>query len=57
LVQPKGDKRRQERKMQCFQSAGSAQKFLSTHAAPYNISTSNAISRQLKPTASYAPPR
>jgi hypothetical protein len=57
LVQPKGDKRRQERKMQCFQSAGSAQKFLSTHAAPYNISTSNAISRQLKPTASYAPPQ
>jgi putative transposase len=29
--------RRWERKMQRFKSAGSAQKFLSTHAAAYNI--------------------
>src|ERR1700686_2408528 len=29
--------RRRERKMQEFKSAGSAQKFLSTHAAAYNI--------------------
>ena len=29
--------RRRERKMQHFKSAGSAQKFLSTHAAAYNI--------------------
>jgi transposase-like protein len=29
--------RRRERKMQCFKSAGSVQKFLSTHAAVYNI--------------------
>ena len=28
--------RRRERKMQRFKSAGSAQKFLSTHAAAYN---------------------
>ena len=28
--------RRRERKMQCFKSAGSAQKFLSTHAAVYD---------------------
>jgi len=29
--------RRRERKMQRFKSAGTAQKFLSTHAAVYNI--------------------
>jgi hypothetical protein len=29
--------------------------FLSTHAAVYNTSTSNAISRQLKDAACYAP--
>jgi len=36
--------RRRERKMQRFKSVGSAQRFLSTHAATYNTSTSNAIS-------------
>ena len=34
--------RRRERKMQRFKSAGSAQRFLSIHAAIYNPSTSNA---------------
>jgi putative transposase len=46
--------RRRERKMQRFKSAGSAQKFLSSHAAVYNSSTSNAISLQPKRTACYA---
>ena len=36
--------RRRERKMQRFESPGSAQKFLSTHAAVYNTPlTSNVI--------------
>src|SRR5215467_3005155 len=36
--------RRRERKMQCFKSAASAQRFLSVHAAPSTIpSTSSAI--------------
>src|SRR5450631_1768837 len=38
--------RRRERKMQRFKSPGSAQKFLSTHAAVYNTSTSNATSHR-----------
>ena len=40
--------RRRERKMQRFKSVGSAQKFLSTHAAATTSSTSNAISPQPK---------
>ncbi len=35
--------RRRERKMQRFKSPGSAQRFLSTHAAVYTRSTSSAI--------------
>jgi hypothetical protein len=40
--------------MQRFKSPGSAQKFLSTHAAVYTISTSNVISPQPERTASFA---
>src|SRR4051794_8210199 len=36
--------RRRERKMQRFKSAGSAQRFLSLHAAVHNTSTCNATS-------------
>ena len=43
--------------MQRFKSAGSAQKFLSTHAAAYNTFNVHAISRQLNLTACYAPRR
>ena len=42
--------RRRERKMQHFKSAGSAQKFLSTHAAVYN--TFN-VQRHLTPARSH----
>ena len=43
--------RRRERKMQRFKSPGSAQRFLSIHAAVQNISTSSAISH---PAARFA---
>jgi transposase-like protein len=36
--------RRRERKLQGFKSVGSEQRFLSTHAAAHNPSTSSAIS-------------
>ena len=49
--------RRRERKMQRFKSPGSAQKFLSTHAAVFNTSMSNAISSPPKRTAHFAPSR
>src|ERR1700678_2049535 len=50
--------RRRERKMQRFKSPGSAQKFLSTHAAVYNTPlTSNVISPRPKRTARFAPRR
>jgi putative transposase len=41
--------RRRERKMQRFKSAGSAQRFLSVHAAAYNNSTSSATSSPDRP--------
>jgi transposase-like protein len=48
--------RRRERKRQRFKSAGSAEKFLSIHAAVYNTpTTSNAIWPQLKRVARFAP--
>ena len=46
--------RRRERKMQRFKSPGSAQKFLSTHAAVSTPSTSNVISPQPQRTARFA---
>jgi hypothetical protein len=42
--------RRRERKMQGFKSVGSAQKFLSMHAAAHNTSTSSVISPQQEHT-------
>ncbi len=47
--------RRRERKMQRFKSPGSAQRFLTTHAAVYNTLTSNAILPRPKRTARFAP--
>jgi putative transposase len=46
--------RRRERKMQRFKSAGSAQKFLSTHAAAYNIFN---IQRHLTSAQTHRVPR
>jgi transposase-like protein len=45
--------RRRERKMPRFKSPGSAQKFLSTHAAVYNIFNASVISPQPKRTARF----
>jgi transposase-like protein len=42
--------RRRERTMQGFKSVGSAQSFLSVHAAAYILSTSSAISPQQERT-------
>ena len=47
--------RRRERKMQRFKNPGSAQRFLTTHAAVYNTLTSNAILPRPKRTARFAP--
>jgi putative transposase len=41
--------RRRERKMQRFQSAGSAQRFLSAHAAVYDVFNTSAISSPVAP--------
>ena len=49
--------RRQERKMQRFKSAGSAQKFLSSHAAVYNTFNVQRHLTQPKRTGRYAPRR
>ena len=49
--------RRRERKMQRFKSAGSAQRFLSIHAAVHNTSTCSAISSPDRPCESSAPKR
>jgi putative transposase len=46
--------RRRERKMQGFKSTGSAQRFLSVHAAPIIPSTSSAISSQQERTEPFA---
>src|SRR5471030_2259045 len=46
--------RRRERKMHRFKSPSSAQKFLSTHAAVYNIFN---VQRRLCPNASHPPRR
>jgi transposase-like protein len=46
--------RRRERKMQRFKSARSAQKFLSTHAAVYNIFN---VQRHLTSAQSHRVPR
>jgi putative transposase len=49
--------RPRERKMQRFKSAGSAQRFLSIHAAVNNIFNVQPISYQLNRTACFAPRR
>jgi putative transposase len=49
--------RRRERKMRGFKSVGSAQRFLSIHAAAQNTFTSNATSQLLKRTGASAPRR
>jgi putative transposase len=50
--------RRRERKMQRFKSARSAQKFLSAHAAVYNIfNVQRHLIYQLNRTACFAPRR
>jgi putative transposase len=50
--------RRRERKMQRFKSSGSAQKFLSSHAAVFNtFNVQRHLTPRLRHTGRYAPRR